>query len=66
MTNLYQSSYTISYKTGYIYRTTIQGHEIIRVQVDGHAYLLQIKSIHAAKIMISRHTAKLTNKEFLK
>ena len=51
----YSTSLTQSYKGGYIHSAYIDQHEIIRVQVDPYAYVIQVKSIHAAKILIAKH-----------
>lgn len=51
----YSNSLTQSYKSGYIHSVTLDGHEIIRMQVDPYAYVMQVKSIYAAKIAITKH-----------
>ena len=51
----YSSSYTQKYNGGYIHGATIDGHEVIRVQVDAYAYPIEMKSIRAAKILITQH-----------
>lgn len=59
----YHSSLTISYKTGYIYTAVIDGQDIVKYQVDKHAYVQYCKSIHAAKIIITKHFNKFYKKE---
>jgi hypothetical protein len=54
----YHSSYTISYKQGYIFGASFGGSEVIRVKVDEYAYTIQVKSIHAAKLLITKHAKK--------
>lgn len=54
----YNSSYTLKYKQGYIYGATIEGHEVIKMQVDRYAYVIYVKSIQAAKIAITKHAKK--------
>lgn len=51
----YSSSLTQAYKCGYIHSAYINGNEVIRAQVDPYAYVIQVRSIHAAKLMISKH-----------
>lgn len=51
--------HTFKYKTGYIHTSYAEGTEVIRVQVDGFAYSLIVKSVHAAKIIISKHLKKI-------
>jgi len=48
---------TFKYKTGYIHDNFTTG--VIRVQVDGYAYAIEVKSIHAAKILITKHVNKM-------
>lgn len=54
----YSSSYTLSYKQGYIHGAFINGHEVIRVQVDAYAYVIQVRSLRAAKLYITAHVKK--------
>ncbi len=50
---------TLKYKTGYIHISVLNtGDEVIRAQVDRFAYTRQVKSLHAAKIMITKHKAR--------
>ena len=64
--NRYNSSYGFKYKSGYISGYSVfDGHwpvgkyvEIIKVRVDQWAYLIEVKSMHAAKIMITKHEKK--------
>jgi len=49
---------TVKYKTGFIHENFTSG--VIRVQVDQWAYSIEVKSIHAAKIMITKHFNKLS------
>jgi hypothetical protein len=57
--NSYHSSWTRSYKQGYIFGATIDGHEVIKCQVDAHAYVIYVKSFRAAQLLISKHAKKL-------
>jgi DNA-binding protein YbaB len=50
--------HTIKYKNGYIHVNFIGKNEVIRVMVDQYAYAIQVKSVHAAKIMITKHNKK--------
>lgn len=50
--------HTIGYKKGYIHLSYIENQEVIRVQVDGYAYPIQVKSMHAAKLLITKHVQK--------
>jgi len=54
----YSSSITQGYKCGYIHSANIDGHWIIRAQVDGYAYFIQVKTIRAAKLLITKHFKK--------
>lgn len=47
---------TISYRGGYIHLSYFGNIEVIRVQVDAYAYPIQVKSLRAAKILISKHS----------
>jgi hypothetical protein len=47
--------HTLGYKLGFIHLSYIEGCEVIRVQVDKYAYLVQVKSMRAAKILITKH-----------
>lgn len=58
MYNNYNSSLTQSYKQGYIFSAYIDGNEVVKCQVDKHAYIIYVKSIHAAKILITKHNKK--------
>lgn len=49
----------MSYKLGYIYGATIDGHDVIKYQVDGYAYIQHAKSVHAAKIILTKHFKKV-------
>lgn len=44
---------TFKYKCGYIHENFTLG--VIRVQVDAYAYAIEVKSILAAKQLISKH-----------
>lgn len=48
--------HTFKYKCGYIHENFTAG--IIRVQVDRYAYTIEVRSIRAAKILISKHIKK--------
>lgn len=60
--NNYNSSLTIRYKQGYIYSAIIDGHEVVKYQVDPYAYVQYCKSIRAAQLAISKHNVKLKRK----
>jgi cold shock protein len=52
---------TIKYKQGYIHLSYPDNiHEVVRVQVDPYAYLMEVKSIHSAKIMITKHLKRIS------
>lgn len=61
--NRYNSSFLFKYKTGYISGYSFfDGHwpvgkytDIINVQFDQSSEEIKVKSIHAAKILITRH-----------
>ena len=44
---------TIAYKTGYITENLSTG--MVRARVDAYAYSIEVKSVHAGKIIISKH-----------
>lgn len=44
---------------GYIFSAHYDGGEVIRVCVNNYAYSVQVKSMHAAKLMITKHANKL-------
>lgn len=44
---------THKYKSGYIHENFTSG--VIRVQVDAYAYAIEVKSLHAAKLLITKH-----------
>lgn len=50
---------TFRYKTGFIHESYVTGLQIIRVQVDQFAYAIQVKSIRAAKLLITKHNKKI-------
>lgn len=51
---------TIKYKCGFIHLSYPDNKtEVVRMQVDPYAYSIEVKSIHAAKIMITKHDNKL-------
>lgn len=54
----YHSSQTISYKQGFIHVASFGSNEVIKVSVDKYAYLIYVKSVHAAKILITKHANK--------
>ena len=58
----YQSSITMKYKNGYIFchSERINGKliEIISVSVDQWAYRIRVKSVHQAKLWITKHCKK--------
>ena len=47
--------YTFAYKQGYIHTKYVNGIEIVQVQVDQFAYIIQVKSVQAAKVLITKH-----------
>lgn len=51
----YSTSLTKSYKCGFFHLSVIDNNEIVRVQVDPYAYAIQVKSIRAAKQLITKH-----------
>lgn len=50
--------YTISYKQGFIFCKSIDNVEVYKVMVDKWAYVIEVKSIRSAKIMITKHSKK--------
>ncbi len=51
---------TIKYKFGFIHLSYPDNKtEIVRVQVDPYAYSMEVKSIHSAKIIITKHEQKI-------
>ena len=54
----YNTSYSFSYKQGHIFGASFGNVEVIRVMVDKYAYAIQVKSIHAAKLLITAHSKK--------
>lgn len=58
----YSCSQTTRYKQGFIHSAIVNGHEVVRVQVDAYAYVLQVKSYQAAKIAITKHAQKYGGK----
>lgn len=55
----YSCSLTTRYKTGFIYSAFIDDKEVIKCQVDKYAYVVYVKSYHAAKILITKHVNKI-------
>jgi hypothetical protein len=55
----YSNSSVMRYKQGFIYIADIDGNETIRVTVDRYAYIVYVKSIHAAKLLITKHSNKI-------
>ena len=51
----YHSSFTQSYKSGFIHSAVIDGHDVTKVQADPFAYVVYVKSIRAAKLLITKH-----------
>jgi hypothetical protein len=51
-------SHTFRYKNGFINVSTLSGSEVIRAMVDQFAYAIEVKSVHAAKILITKHEAR--------
>ena len=41
----YFNSLTQKYKCGWIYSATINGQDVVKMQVDAHAYVVYTKSI---------------------
>ena len=54
----YNSSSSFTYKQGRIFCASFGHEEVIRVIVDQWAYAIEVKSIHAAKILITKHSKK--------
>lgn len=58
-------SHTFAYKTGYIHITIScpvnslssydKNYHIVQVQLNKYAYLIEVKSVHAAKLFITKH-----------
>lgn len=46
---------TIRYKNGFIHYSSNYLGETIRVMVDEWAYSIEVKSTHAAKLLITKH-----------
>lgn len=46
---------TQSYKQGFIHSYYESNNEVIKVQVDKYAYIIQVKSIRAAKLLITKN-----------
>ena len=55
----YNSFLTTCYKRGFIHSYNAGGYEVFQVQVDAYAYIVQVKSTHAAKILITKHSNKI-------
>jgi len=51
---------TIGYKKGFIHESYSTGVQVVRVQVDRFAYAIQVKSIQAAKLLITKHEKRVT------
>jgi len=51
----YSCSLVTPYKSGWIYSACIDGNEVVKVQVDSYAYVIYVKSFHAAKMLITKH-----------
>jgi hypothetical protein len=47
--------HTFKYKCGYVHENFTSG--MVRVQVDEYAYPIEVRSIHAAKIRITKFIA---------
>jgi hypothetical protein len=54
----YHSSWSHSYKQGRILGASFGSVEVIRVMVDDRAYPIEVKSVHAAKLLITAHAKK--------
>ena len=54
----YNSSSSFIYKQGRIFCAYFGHEEVIRVTVDQWAYAIEVKAIHAAKILITKHSKK--------
>lgn len=55
----YHSSITMKYKRGYIFTAVIDGHQVTKFTVDAYTYIQYAKSVHAAKLAISKHDKKV-------
>jgi len=53
---------TTNYKQGYIFSKHVDNIEVIQVRVDATAYMIYVKSYHAAKILITKHAKKYGGK----
>lgn len=47
---------TFKYKCGFIHENFTTG--VTRVQVDQYAYAIEVKSVQAAKLLITKHLKK--------
>jgi hypothetical protein len=54
----YHSSLTVKYKKGFIHSAYYGNKEVIKVQIDNLACLVEVKSYHAAKILITKYEVK--------
>jgi len=54
----YNSSNSFKYKQGRILTAYFGSIEVVKMQVDAWAYVIEVKSIHAAKILITKHSKK--------
>lgn len=48
-------SHSFKYKSGYIHLSYFDNVERVRVSVHGTAYAMEVRSVHAAKIAITKH-----------
>lgn len=48
-------SHSYKYKSGYIHLSYFDNVERVRVSVHGTAYAMEVRSVHAAKIAITKH-----------
>jgi hypothetical protein len=54
------SALTFRYRTGWIHVSSLsENREIIRVQVDACAYAIEVRSVHAAKLAITKHMKRI-------
>lgn len=54
------SAVTFRYRAGWIHVSDLlEGREIVRVQVDAFAYAVEVRSVFAAKLVITKHMKRI-------
>lgn len=56
--------HTFKYKQGYIHTSYLNGIEVVKYNVDAYAYVQYAKSVHAAKIAISKHSTRVKDSTY--